>query len=273
MVKIGNYIIIEKIGSGGYGVVVKALHVSTGVFVAIKQVNLRNSPDSAIRALQLEINLMQTLDSEYIVKYLDHFTKDDVLCIVMELVENGSLSNLVKRCDNELPETVVNIFVEKILYGLQYLHNQGVVHRDIKGANILLTRDGDVKLADFGISSKLSELQKKKNAEVVGTPYWMAPEVIRSEGVQTVSDIWSLGCTIIELLTGKPPYYNLNQMQAMYHMASDSNPPIPQGISSSLKDLLNQCFFKRSKFESISKATSPTPVDTNGNKRTKKLPR
>jgi len=73
MVKIGNYIIIEKIGSGGYGVVVKALHVSTGVFVAIKQVNLRNSPDSAIRALQLEINLMQTLDSEYIVKYLDHF--------------------------------------------------------------------------------------------------------------------------------------------------------------------------------------------------------
>jgi len=124
------------------------------------------------------------------------------------------------------------------------LHNQGVVHRDIKGANILLKKNGDVKLADFGISSKLSDLQKKKNAEVVGTPYWMAPEVIRGEGVQTVSDIWSLGCTIVELLTGKPPYYNLNQMQAMYHMASDANPPIPQGISASLKDFLNQCFLK-----------------------------
>lgn len=117
--------------------------------------------------------------------------------------------------------------MSQVLQGLLYLHEQGVIHRDIKGANILTTKDGLVKLADFGVATK-SNLGE---SSVVGTPYWMSPEVIQLSGATTASDIWSLGCTVIELLAGKPPYHNLQPMPALFRIVNDDHPPFPEGAS------------------------------------------
>lgn len=118
--------------------------------------------------------------------------------------------------------------MSQVLHGLLYLHEQGVIHRDIKGANILTTKEGLVKLADFGVASRTTGLSE---SSVVGTPYWMAPEVIELSGATTASDIWSLGCTVIELLEGKPPYHNLAPMPALFRIVNDDHPPLPQGAS------------------------------------------
>lgn len=119
----------------------------------------------------------------------------------------------------------------QVLLGLQYLHDQGVIHRDIKGANILTTKDGTVKLADFGVSTSTLAGGQDKEAQVVGTPYWMAPEIIQLSGASSASDIWSVGCTVIELLQGKPPYHNLAAMPALFAIVNDDHPPLPEGIS------------------------------------------
>ncbi|KAK4223880.1 hypothetical protein QBC38DRAFT_486746 [Podospora fimiseda] len=131
----------------------------------------------------------------------------------------------------------------QVLQGLQYLHDQGVIHRDIKGANILTTKDGTVKLADFGVSTS-NLAGPDKEAQVVGTPYWMAPEIIQLSGATSASDIWSVGCTVIELLQGKPPYYNLAAMPALFAIVNDDHPPLPEGVSPAARDFLMQCFQK-----------------------------
>jgi serine/threonine protein kinase len=130
----------------------------------------------------------------------------------------------------KFPENLVGVYMTQVLQGLQYLHDQGVIHRDIKGANILTTKDGTVKLADFGVStSTLSGPDKE--AQVVGTPYWMAPEIIQLSGATSASDIWSVGCTVIELLQGRPPYHNLAAMPALFAIVNDDHPPLPEGVS------------------------------------------
>jgi serine/threonine protein kinase len=146
------------------------------------------------------------------------------------------------------------------IQGVLYLHDQGVIHRDIKGANILTTKDGKVKLADFGVSTS-TLAGGDKEAQVVGTPYWMAPEVIQLSGATTASDIWSLGCTVIELLDGKPPYHKLAPMPALFAIVNDDHPPLPEGVSpvrltqslvtsnnlifsQAARDFLMQCFQK-----------------------------
>jgi serine/threonine protein kinase len=132
----------------------------------------------------------------------------------------------------------------QVLQGLQYLHDQGVIHRDIKGANILTTKDGTVKLADFGVSTSTLAGGQDKEAQVVGTPYWMAPEIIQLSGASSASDIWSVGCTVIELLQGRPPYHNLAAMPALFAIVNDDHPPLPEGISAAARDFLMQCFQK-----------------------------
>lgn len=141
--------------------------------------------------------------------------------------ENGSLHSIAKNF-GRFPENLVGLYMSQVLHGLLYLHEQGVIHRDIKGANILTTKEGLVKLADFGVASRTTGLSE---SSVVGTPYWMAPEVIELSGATTASDIWSLGCTVIELLEGKPPYHNLQPMPALFRIVNDDHPPLPQGAS------------------------------------------
>ena len=118
-----------------------------------------------------------------------------------------------------------------MLAGLEWLHAQGVCHRDIKGANLLITKDGQVKLADFGVAGRVDASAKPAAEQAgapVGTPYWMAPEIIQMEPFTTASDIWSLGCTVLELLTGEPPYFELRPVNALYRIVHNTDPPIPE---------------------------------------------
>jgi serine/threonine protein kinase len=158
----------------------------------------------------------------------------------MEYCENGSLANILKRF-GIFPEKLIKKYTNQVLHGLEYLHEQGVIHRDVKCANILTTKDGLIKLSDFGTSTKLADI---RDSQVVGSPYWMSPEIIELAGAHTSSDIWSVGCTVIELLTLNPPYYHLAPMSALFRIVRDDSPPIPQDISPLLHDFLVRCFQK-----------------------------
>ncbi|EFA86693.1 putative protein serine/threonine kinase [Heterostelium album PN500] len=237
---VGNYNLGAIIGKGGFGTVYQGLDVENGDFVAIKQINLTKIPKDQLQGIMNEIDLLKNLNHTNIVKYIRYVKTKECLYIVLEYVENGSLSSIIKKF-GKFPETLVCVYIRQVLEGLVYLHEQGVVHRDIKGANILTTKEGKIKLADFGVATKFDDLQA---ASVVGTPYWMAPEIIELNGATTKSDIWSVGCTVIELLTGAPPYYDLGPMPALFRIVQDDCPPLPEGISPALKDWLMQCFQK-----------------------------
>ncbi|EEH21935.2 STE/STE11/CDC15 protein kinase [Paracoccidioides brasiliensis Pb03] len=230
----------DCLGKGAFGSVYRALNWGTGETVAVKQIKLTDLPKSELRVIMQEIDLLKNLDHPNIVKYHGFVKSAETLNIILEYCENGSLHSISKNF-GRFPENLVGLYMSQVLHGLLYLHEQGVIHRDIKGANILTTKQGLVKLADFGVASRTTGLHE---SSVVGTPYWMAPEVIELSGATTASDIWSLGCTVIELLEGKPPYYKFQPMQALFRIVNDDHPPLPQGASPAVRDFLMQCFQK-----------------------------
>ncbi|KAI9250764.1 kinase-like domain-containing protein [Sporodiniella umbellata] len=235
--KIGNVI-----GKGHFGTVYRALDLMSGRTVAIKQINLRSSKKQDIEDMMQEARLLSTLTHSNIVKYEGFIKTEEHMNIVLEYVENGSLLNTLKSFGNALPEHLVAGYCQRILRGLIYLHQQHVVHCDLKAANILTTKSGDVKLSDFGVSLNLK--LKKDDNTVSGTPFWMSPEVIELKGASIKSDIWSLGCTLIELCTGKPPYSDCIAMTAMFKIVEEPCPPIPKSMSSELRNFLKLCFRK-----------------------------
>ncbi|CDS00420.1 hypothetical protein [Sporisorium scitamineum] len=232
------------IGRGQFGSVYRALNLNSGQMVAVKRIKLEGRSDDEVTELMGEVDLLKSLTHPSVVKYEGLVRGPDVVSIILEYVENGSLLHTLKAFGN-FPEKLVASYVVKILEGLNYLHEQNVVHCDLKAANILTTKNGNVKLSDFGVSLNLKAVKKMSNKnDAIGTPNWMAPEVIELKGVTTAADIWSLGCTIIELLTGKPPYYDMLAMSAMFRIVEDDCPPIPEKCSDALRDLLMQCFNK-----------------------------
>ncbi|KAG0127125.1 hypothetical protein HOY82DRAFT_580703 [Tuber indicum] len=230
----------DCLGKGAFGSVYRALNWGTGETVAVKQVRLTDLPKSELRVIMLEIDLLKNLNHPNIVQYHGFVKTADSLYIILEYCENGSLHSICKNF-GKFPENLVGLYMTQVLHGLLYLHDQGVIHRDIKGANILTTKEGLVKLADFGVATRTTGLS---DSSVVGTPYWMAPEVIELAGATTASDIWSVGCTVVELLDGKPPYHKLASMQALFRIVNDDHPPLPEGASPAVRDFLMQCFQK-----------------------------
>jgi len=219
--RLGDYQVMESIGKGAFGQVYRGLCIRSAETVAIKRVFLQGIPKEELDSIEMEIKLLQGLMHPNIVKYRDAIRSEKHLNIVLEYVENGSLASLLNKFKGAIPEPLIAHYIGQVLLGLNYLHNQGVIHRDIKGANILSTKEGLVKLADFGVATKLNE--SRKSDSVVGTPYWMAPEIIEMTGQQSPAcDIWSVGCTVIELLTGKPPYFDLQQMAALFRIVQVS---------------------------------------------------
>ncbi|KAL5697865.1 MAP3K epsilon protein kinase 1 [Ranunculus cassubicifolius] len=242
-----KYMLGDEIGKGAYGRVYKGLDLDNGDFVAIKQVSLENIHQEDLNIIMQEIDLLKNLNHKNIVKYLGSLKTKTHLHIILEYVENGSLANIIKPNKfGPFPESLVAFYIAQVLEGLVYLHEQGVIHRDIKGANILITKEGLVKLADFGVATKLTEADVNTHS-VVGTPYWMAPEVIEMSGVCAASDVWSVGCTVIELLTCVPPYYDLQPMPALFRIVQDEHPPISDNLSPDITDFLRQCFKKDSR--------------------------
>lgn len=189
--------------------------------VAVKRIGLEGLKEDEVTQLMREVDLVKSLSHPSIVKYEGMARDANTLSIVLEYVssrficmqiltvtcryaENGSLGQTLKAF-GKLNERLVASYVVKILEGLDYLHQSDVVHCDLKAANILTTKNGNVKLSDFGVSLNLRAMEREIK-DVAGTPNWMAPEVIELKGASTKSDIWSLACTVIELLTGRPPY-------------------------------------------------------------------
>ncbi|WWC62426.1 uncharacterized protein I303_105022 [Kwoniella dejecticola CBS 10117] len=251
-VALSNYQLGDILGRGASGSVYRALNFLTGETVAIKSISLLSLPASSLPDIMSEIDLLKNLNHPNIVKYKGFARDKENLFIVLEYCENGSLQTILKKF-GKFPESLIAVYISQVLEGLIYLHEQGVIHRDIKGANILTNKDGSVKLADFGVSSKnqppnlpnQNQIPKEENEnEVVGSPYWMAPEVIEQNGSSTASDIWSVGCVIVELLEGKPPYGDLAPMQALWRIVQDENMRIPDGASPIVKDFLYHCFQK-----------------------------
>lgn len=254
-----KYLLGDEIGKGAYGRVYKGLDLENGDFVAIKQVSLENIFPEDLAIIMQEIDLLKNLNHKNIVKYLGSFKTKSHLYIILEYVENGSLASIIKPNKfGAFPETLVAVYISQVLEGLVYLHEQGVIHRDIKGANILTTKEGLVKLADFGVATKLTEADNNTDS-LVGTPYWMAPEVIAMSGVSAASDIWSVGCTVIELLTCVPPYYDLQPMTALYRIVEEEHPPIPEHLSPLITDFLHQCFRKDAKLRPDAKVLLKHP--------------
>ncbi|KAL1412966.1 Protein kinase of the Mitotic Exit Network [Vanrija albida] len=246
---LSNYQLGDLLGRGASGNVYRALNFLTGETVAIKSISLLSLPPSSLPDIMSEIDLLKNLNHPNVVKYKG-FTQDkENLFIVLEYCENGSLQTILKKF-GKFPESLVGVYICQVLEGLSYLHDQGVIHRDIKGANILTNKDGSVKLADFGVSSRaptpdLAAVAKvDADNEVVGSPYWMAPEVIEQSGATTASDIWSVGCVVVELMEGKPPYGDLAPMQALWRIVQDESMRIPDGASPMVKDFLYHCFQK-----------------------------
>ncbi|EEB09272.2 STE/STE11/CDC15 protein kinase Cdc7 [Schizosaccharomyces japonicus yFS275] len=230
----------DCLGKGAFGTVYRGLNMQNGETVAVKKIKLSKMLKTNLQVIQTEIELLKKLDHPNIVKYRGTFKTDDSLCLVLEYCENGSLHSICKSF-GKMPEHLVAVYTSQVLQGLVYLHDQGVIHRDVKGANILTTKDGTLKLADFGVATQSNGFDDRA---VVGSPYWMAPEVIELNGATTSSDVWSVGCTVIELLEGKPPYFDLDPAPALFRMVKDDHPPIPANISQAAKDFLLECFQK-----------------------------
>ncbi|XVF38159.1 hypothetical protein REPUB_Repub20aG0076000 [Reevesia pubescens] len=241
----------ELIGCGAFGRVYMGMNLDSGELLAVKQVLIAaNAPkektQAQIRELEEEVKLLQNLSHLNIVRYLGTAREDDSLNILLEFVPGGSISSLLGKFGS-FPESVVRMYTKQLLLGLEYLHKNRIVHRDIKGANILVDNKGCIKLADFGASKKVVELATINGAKSMkGTPYWMAPEVILQTGHSFSADIWSVGCTVIEMATGKPPWsQQYQEVAALFHIGTTkSHPPIPEHLSFEAKDFLLKCLQK-----------------------------
>eukprot|EP00906_Rhabdomonas_costata_P010468 RCo014691 len=228
-----------------------------GHFVAVKVIELSSLTEpSQISKLAAEITLMKEYQHPNIVQYYgcELNRQDNTLCIFMEYTPGGSISSLIMKSESgriEDPE-LIRHFTRQILEGLAYLHANNIIHRDIKGDNILVTNHGLVKVADFGCSKKVGEVASGVSRATgaksfVGTPFWMAPEVITDEqvGYGPKCDIWSLGCTVVEMLTGRPPWQEFRTMwSAIYYIANSKSQPtgIPEDLTAPCRNFLDQCF-------------------------------
>lgn len=233
------------IGQGSFGSVYLALHAVTGELMAVKQVEVpsnSNGPldkkkSTMVAALKREIDLLRDLQHENIVQYLGSNSDENHFNIFLEYVPGGSVAAMLNSY-GQLHEPLIRNFVRQILAGLSYLHGRDIIHRDIKGANVLVDNKGNIKISDFGISKRVQAsalLQpgaQPHRSSLQGSVFWMAPEVVKQKPHSRKADIWSLGCLIVEMYTGTHPYPECSQLQAIFQIGgSQCRPQPPPGAS------------------------------------------
>ncbi|XP_065149746.1 mitogen-activated protein kinase kinase kinase 2 [Paramisgurnus dabryanus] len=244
-----NWRLGKLLGQGAFGRVFLCYDADTGRELAVKQVQFDpDSPETSkeVSALECEIQLLKNLFHERIVQYYGCLrdTHERTLSIFMEYMPGGSIKDQLKSY-GALTENVTRKYTRQILEGVCYLHSNMIVHRDIKGANILRDSVGNVKLGDFGASRRLQTICLSGTGikSVMGTPYWMSPEVISGEGYGRKADIWSIGCTVVEMLTQRPPWAEYEAMAAIFKIATQpTNPTLPPHVSDHSRDFLKQIF-------------------------------
>lgn len=252
-----------RIGAGSFGTVYLGMDPFTGELMAVKQVSLPDKDSannelqkSVLEALEREMTFLKELNHENIVRYLGSSIDENFLNIFLEYVPGGSVQSMLNSY-GPFEEPLIRNFVRQVLIGLNYLHGEDIIHRDIKGANILIDIKGTVKISDFGISKKVGssnvemedsesdqggQQRRGRRASLQGSVYWMAPEVVKQTAYTKKADIWSVGCLIVEMFTGKHPFPNFSQMQAIFKIGTHITPQIPEWCTMEAKDFLVKTF-------------------------------
>ncbi|MES1913896.1 MAG: hypothetical protein MHM6MM_006044 [Cercozoa sp. M6MM] len=232
---------LEQLGEGAYGAVYKAMDKRNGQLVAIKVIPVENDTTD----LQKEIAILKKCRNEHIVNYIGSYVHGQHLWIALEYCSAGSVNDLMAICEITLTEEQIAVVCRETLLGLRYLHSKKLIHRDIKSGNILLNHKGQCKLADFGVSAQLTNTMSRRRT-VIGTPYWMAPEVLRESSYDAKADIWSLGITAIEMAVGDPPHTNVHPMRAIFMIPNKPPPtlPEPHRWSANFRDFVAKCCVK-----------------------------
>ncbi|KAL6469696.1 hypothetical protein MHYP_G00208150 [Metynnis hypsauchen] len=240
--------VVGELGDGAFGKVYKARNKETGVLAAAKVIETKSEEE--LEDYIVEIEILATCDHHHIVKLLDAFFYEQKLWIMIEFCPGGAVDANMLELDRGLTEKQIQVVCRQMLEALVYLHGKKIIHRDLKAGNVLLTLDGDIKLADFGVSAKNTKTLQRRDS-FIGTPYWMAPEVVMCETIKDApydykADIWSLGITLIELAQMEPPHHELNPMRVLLKIAK-SDPPMleqPSKWSMDFKDFLRKCLDK-----------------------------